>query len=357
MGQDEITAAFETITPATALEYLRHNTRNRTVSEKAVSRIADDIVAENWIVNGDPIRFGSDDVLYDGQHRLLAIVRARIPVVALVVRGLPISARDMIDVAVRKRTARHVVEITDGVQIRGLKVAWMSAAEHILATGRITSGFVMSVAGLRAAMQRHGDAVDALAEVFVKSASFKRLASAAVVGSLIVAYRSQPDITLRFAETLHTGESKQTGDPAVTLRQYLAANFGRTLGSSGRDDLTLRTFDALEAYSFGSTRRITSPSPEARYRFISAWVDPRIGGTAAIPFNPNAAQRGVGEVGEALARYAVSVRALMADGMPRSADDIARECDIPTELAETVLTMVDGLYRASSGAWATRRVA
>lgn len=65
----------ELITPARATELLALNHHNRNVSEAFVVKYASDMTNGRWRNVGDPIRYNSER-LYDGQHRLLAIVRS-----------------------------------------------------------------------------------------------------------------------------------------------------------------------------------------------------------------------------------------------------------------------------------------
>ena len=84
------------ITPETAVEWLRVNTRNRLLSKSRVATIARDISAGAWNVAetaASPIAFYEDGALANGQHRLSAIVNAGMPVTSWVIRGIPHSVQ------------------------------------------------------------------------------------------------------------------------------------------------------------------------------------------------------------------------------------------------------------------------
>ncbi len=76
------------ITPAIAKSFLERNIdNNRTIRPGAIEKIAADIVNGRWdhrICN--PIRFDREGRLIDGQHRLLAVIRAGIAVMMWVER-------------------------------------------------------------------------------------------------------------------------------------------------------------------------------------------------------------------------------------------------------------------------------
>lgn len=96
-----------TITPEMAKNWLQKNTNNRKVRRDHVMRIAKAIVASKWKMTGDPIRF-STERLIDGQHRLLAIVEAGVPVSSVVMFDVPDEAFDYIDQN-NKRTTADVI--------------------------------------------------------------------------------------------------------------------------------------------------------------------------------------------------------------------------------------------------------
>lgn len=99
----------ETITPQRAAEYLRHNTNNyRKISRATVAMYAQDIEAGRWQLNGEPIVFGVDGILKNGQHRLAAIVKSNKPVNMVVVRGVD-SDVSVFDVG-KVRSAQQLVE-------------------------------------------------------------------------------------------------------------------------------------------------------------------------------------------------------------------------------------------------------
>src|ERR1700757_3825044 len=77
------------VTPELAAEWLRKNTHNRPLRRNVVEALARDIVAGNWVPTHQGVAFYDDETLFDGQHRLSAIVRAQKPVAVLVTFGIP----------------------------------------------------------------------------------------------------------------------------------------------------------------------------------------------------------------------------------------------------------------------------
>ena len=95
---------LENITPAKAVEYLKHNTNNyRKLSRAKYKQYAEDMRAGKWQPNGEAIIFGEDGILKDGQHRLAAIIEANKTVQIAVIRGVDRNV-DIFDVGMVRTT-------------------------------------------------------------------------------------------------------------------------------------------------------------------------------------------------------------------------------------------------------------
>lgn len=68
----------ETISPERAEEYLKQNTGNfRSIDNSRLDRYVKEMKSGNWKLTGDTIKFDSDGMLVDGQHRLVACVMSK----------------------------------------------------------------------------------------------------------------------------------------------------------------------------------------------------------------------------------------------------------------------------------------
>ena len=90
-------AEVETITPEMAAIYLATMVPNRGTRVYLVQRYADDIRAGRWLLTGETIKFDAQGRLFDGQHRLKAIILAQMSIMVLVCRGASLAAMDAID--------------------------------------------------------------------------------------------------------------------------------------------------------------------------------------------------------------------------------------------------------------------
>jgi len=100
------------VTPDLAAEYLTNNTHNRNLRENAVKAYAADMAAGDWRWTAEPVRFGLDGKLQDGQHRLHAIIKAGVAVPMLVVTGLDSAAQENVDGGIPR-------QLSDVLKLRG----------------------------------------------------------------------------------------------------------------------------------------------------------------------------------------------------------------------------------------------
>lgn len=66
---------FVLVTPKIAEELLKYNTHNRTIHLHDLTRYKNSLLKKEWQDGISVLWFGSNNVLIDGQHRLLAIVK------------------------------------------------------------------------------------------------------------------------------------------------------------------------------------------------------------------------------------------------------------------------------------------
>ncbi len=106
------------VTPEMARQYLAFNEQNRRVRAGWVNYLAYTIRSGEWKPTHQGIAFSESGRLLDGQHRMLAIVKADIPVNIMVTYGLPDDAFAAIDNGIKRtdgdltRLPKRLVEVT-----------------------------------------------------------------------------------------------------------------------------------------------------------------------------------------------------------------------------------------------------
>lgn len=99
------------VTPDIAQAWLDKNTHNRKPSARHVDKLARDMIAGNFVYTGDAIRFDIKGNLIDGQHRLMACVKAEKGFETLVIYDLPPATQDKLD-AGKNRGAGDVISLS-----------------------------------------------------------------------------------------------------------------------------------------------------------------------------------------------------------------------------------------------------
>ena len=103
------------VTPAMAKTWLETtNVNNRPLSEMHWMKIWLDIAEGRWKYNGEPISFGTNGALLNGQHRLQACAEGDTPIDTDVIFGLDPEAMSTIDIG-KVRTAANIAHL-EGIQ-------------------------------------------------------------------------------------------------------------------------------------------------------------------------------------------------------------------------------------------------
>jgi len=102
-------ASIETITPEMAAEMLFNNGplqeglgRNRNQSAATIAAYAREILNDSWKITGQAIKISVSGRLLDGQHRLMACIRANKPFTTIVVRDVSDDVFPTFDVGQQK---------------------------------------------------------------------------------------------------------------------------------------------------------------------------------------------------------------------------------------------------------------
>lgn len=99
---EKIKSEMVLVTPELATKYLGFNDANRKVRHGWVSYLENVIKTGEWRATHQGIAFSESGSLLDGQHRLMAIVKADIPVMMLVTYGLPDQSFSAIDSGIKR---------------------------------------------------------------------------------------------------------------------------------------------------------------------------------------------------------------------------------------------------------------
>lgn len=112
VNPEGVTTTYEEITPEIAAKWLELNHSNRTLQEARVTAMVDDILHDRWKLTHQGIGFDTNGDLFDGQHRLTAVLRSGKTVKMMVTRGMDPDTKEVTDIG-------KVRSFTDILNFRG----------------------------------------------------------------------------------------------------------------------------------------------------------------------------------------------------------------------------------------------
>lgn len=257
------------VTPELAKSWLARNTRNRKVIESSVVDYTA-AIKEGWFkTTHQGIAIAPDGTLLDGQHRLLAVVRADMPVTMQVSFNVPTDSMEAIDTG-NIRRAHDVLQIADGTESTTALRAACTTARRLLRETLVGKRGRISVHELRLSLADHG--ADAAAVLALLGKRHDRIGQAPLVAALTIVHKVFPSEVNAFAELVHKGSDLPDRHPALALRNFVLVNY-RITKDNAREDLACRTFSAFEAYQAGTERLFVKKNTAAKERYAKLWFD------------------------------------------------------------------------------------
>lgn len=242
-----ITVSMEHITPDDAAAYLALNKGNRRLRAAQVERLARKLSDGLFDVTHQGLAFDKDGLLIDGQHRLMAILKAETPALLVVFRGMPRSSMLSVD----ENGPRNVADIYG--QVCGESSAVVTVNETATATAMyysvdyVCSGRPLSKSFWISYINEHLDAIQFASQVFRAKGGVCHSAFRGVVARAW--YTQDHERLAQFAHVCATGFADRPEDyAAVALRQWYQANKKNTGGNHGRSSLYRRAVMALQAF-------------------------------------------------------------------------------------------------------------
>jgi hypothetical protein len=202
------------ISPAKAHEYLANNINNRPVRLSSVEQLAGIIERGEWRVTHQGIALDKTGKLLDGQHRLLAIIRANKAVDMLVTTGLDAATFGVIDCG-RVRSFSDRIKLVDDE--RENIAACRIVRAYVFVTS--TRGRLPTVDMLDYAYDEMPEAFSAVSSAFRKN--IKKITRGGVGAALAVYIHKHKVNGRAFLQSLCSGEDLEAGSPILALREAL----------------------------------------------------------------------------------------------------------------------------------------
>lgn len=225
------------------------DTHNRKRKKSHVDYLRSEIREGRWVLTNQGVGVNVSGQIVDGGHRLEAIdLEGCPPVHFILARGLPDVAQKYVDQGAR-RNMSDVLTLFFDTSISTQVVATLNV---LILSEKGRNSVKPSPDVLIEKLEEMGESLKRVAGVEKSS----RLAAPVFAALVKTFHETENDKVLRFAEQIITGEMLQTGDPALTLRNWLINSKGAGSGGTGPCmERYLKTLNAVGAALEG--RRIT----------------------------------------------------------------------------------------------------
>lgn len=238
------------VTPKMAADWLEKNAGfQRKARQTIVDRYVRDMINGKWTLTHQGIAFDCKGRLIDGQHRLLAVVKADTAVKMVVVRDAPATAFDHVDLGYGRTTS-------DVLKAQG--EGWITN-EHIaiarfMECGTDTKAVVTnrSPFELREMVDAHRNAIEFVFQNMERRV--RGVTIAPVLAAIGVSYYAEMD-RVRLADFVRLLVSGIAQDPerdstVIKLREWLRDTSGQA-SSTARNEAFLKTQRVIKAYMSG----------------------------------------------------------------------------------------------------------
>lgn len=226
-------ARFVNIDQDTALDWLTANTHNRPLNKNWVRRLVEDLKNNRWQDNGETIKFDTNHVLLDGQHRLMAIAESGISAQLLVVEGLDPEVQATIDIG-NVRSAGHILAmngVTNGNKVAATAkmVLRYDRNPHLVWNG---SSDPTKTEIVNFSLENADELMVAVRFAEVVRATIKVMESSYAAFSYMV-LRDSKHVRRwdDWHEGIVTGADLHNGDPRLAFRNYNLRRMAKTKGS------------------------------------------------------------------------------------------------------------------------------
>lgn len=216
-----------TLSPEDAMHMLESNASNRPLNDQHVRRIARQIAEGKWRFNGDTIKISTGNDILDGQHRLWAIIEAKIPVETIVVRGIEPDAFATIDTLRKPRSGADVLALLGADRHRvvlSTALQWLTRwqrkclEEYRAPANRIENSDVEQAFRDNPGMARAAESANKL----------RGLANPGLIAFFyFVLTNRNPDLAERMMHTLENPAGVGINDPFFRLRGYFTSDKAR----------------------------------------------------------------------------------------------------------------------------------
>jgi hypothetical protein len=212
------------LTPEYATQLLEHNNLNRPLNEQHVKRIASQILAGKWKFNGDTIKLSCKRDVLDGQHRLWAVIEAKVPIETIIVEGIEADAFATIDTLRKPRSGADVLALKGATRYRGqisTALQWLLRYQRGILESYMAPANRIENSDIEVMYESNPGIERAIERVM----PLRGLVNPSVIGFFyyVLANRS-PELAERMLHVLENPAGVSMNDPFFRLRLYLTSD-------------------------------------------------------------------------------------------------------------------------------------
>lgn len=224
MSADKRNPRIEIVTPERAAQLLDHNKENRPLSQQHVNRIASQIVTGKWQFNGDTIKISEDGDVLDGQHRLWAIMEAKMPVETVIIFGIKREAFATIDTISKARGGADILALNGVTRHRKTlsgALAWLIRWNRKCLEDYKAPQFRVENSDIEMAYRENPGILRAAD----RAAPLRLIANPSILAFLFYIFTNRNcEIAERMMTTLENPAGVGVNDPFFRLRAYFLAD-------------------------------------------------------------------------------------------------------------------------------------
>lgn len=254
-------ATIAIITPEAAAAMLQRNNHNRPLKRQNIARFARAITDGNWKLQPNGIGIDINGDILDGQHRLLAIIKAGISVPMVLVTGLDPEAFKVTDTGAR-RSGADTLAVEDFANANLLAAVGYMIYNYF----RVTKTGSVNLKSRAENYELHELAltypklsqVVAEAKLLYRTSEPKRFIEPRLIGYTMALYSARYPQVRDWLESILTGMGLEPNSPLTAYRNRLLADMVSGAKSHGVTHINNRQallFRALNDTIRGKTQR------------------------------------------------------------------------------------------------------
>ena len=211
------------MTPEQAQQIIEKNTHNRKVRKSRVAKYALAMRHGGWKLSHECVAISPDNTIVDGQHRLLAVIEAGVPVWMTVAFDVPMDVQEVIDDGAPRSMADA---LTLGTSIDGVVDSNTAAIARVVLQFNFRSKAPSRLETID--IMKHCGRQIAFARTLMNGPFTKGIATAPVAGAIAVAaFHEAEERLAEFIGILHNAGLHDTaGDAGAHRLYYTLANAG-----------------------------------------------------------------------------------------------------------------------------------